>query len=298
MIDFLVKELILPILEFFHVLTGNYGWAIILLTVSVKILLMPLTIKQFRSMRDMQKVQPKLQEIQKKYKAKPEELNKKVMEFYKEHKVNPFAGCLPLLIQMPFLIALYSALYRPDYFKINFTPENSSLLGIQNMSTMGVSAPKTGMLHFDNIILIILFGITTFISQKMMTKSNDPMQRQMLYTMPLMITLTFVFFPVPSGVLLYLVISNSITIFQNIVLLQEGNAGLMAVKQTGQEPVILPEKKVKEDENDKKKLTLTKSQPVLKNNEEPKHKKKHFSSLNNSNPTPGKGSRHKKKKWN
>ena len=300
MIEFLVEQFILPILEYFYSLTQNYGWAIIFLTVVIKFLLMPLTVKQFRSMLAMQKVQPKLQEIQKKYKDKPEELNKKVMEFYKEHKVNPFGGCLPLIIQMPFLIALYSALWQPQNFNIKFTHENSSLFGINNMATMGIQQGQ--ILHWDNIILIGLFGITTFISQKMMTKSNDRMQKQMLYTMPLMITLTFVFFPVPSGVLVYLVVSNLITIAQNLILLKEKPLPVAAVAVAASNTILSEKEKVKEGQYGKKDLTISNGQEILKNDtsEEPqKHKKRRFSSLNNvSSSYPARGvSRHKKKKW-
>lgn len=299
MIDFLVQQLILPILEFFYSVTHNYGWAIIFLTAFFKLLLMPLTIKQFRSMRQMQRVQPKLQEIQKKYKDKPEELNKKVMEFYKEHKVNPFGGCLPLLLQMPILIALYTALWQPKKYNIEFTHANSSILGIDNMATMGIQ--QGNILHWDNIILIILFGITTFISQKMMTTSNDKMQKQMLYTMPLMITLTFVFFPVPSGVLLYLVVSNLITISQNLILLNEQNIQPVPVEIL-QQPVFPENKKIKEGKDGKKNLSISKSQEVLKNDtsEEPqKYKKRRLSSLNNVGiSSPGRGTyKNKKKRW-
>lgn len=214
MIEYLVDQLMLPILQFFHGMTGSYGWAIVCLTFVIKAALMPLTVSQFRSMLAMQKIQPRLKELQERYKGRPEELNKKLMELYKEHKVNPLGGCLPLLIQLPFLFALYSALVGEKFTKMLEAGGQPGWFFIEDLARVGVYA--NGAVHWDILILVILFGVTTFISQKMMMTGNDPMQRQMLYTMPIFITATFVIFPIPAGVLLYIVISNVITVGQNL----------------------------------------------------------------------------------
>ncbi|MGH7818756.1 MAG: membrane protein insertase YidC, partial [Candidatus Binatia bacterium] len=105
-----VAEPMLHALKFFHRLTGNYGIDIILLTIIIKVLFFPLTQKSFRSMQDLQKLQPELKKLQEKHKEDREQLNKEVMELSRRHKVNPLGGCLPMLLQMPIFIGLYNAL--------------------------------------------------------------------------------------------------------------------------------------------------------------------------------------------
>jgi YidC/Oxa1 family membrane protein insertase len=155
-----------------------------------------------------------MKELQAKYKDNPQELNQALMAFYQENKVNPFGGCLPLLIQMPFLIALYSTLISKQFTdKVG----HQGFLFIQDLTRVGFF--KDGVLFWDNIMMVVVFGITTFITQKMMmTDPNDPMQKQMLYMMPIMITVMFVFIPLPAGVLLYTVFSNFFTMGQYLVL--------------------------------------------------------------------------------
>ena len=243
-ISFLVHQMMLPILEKSYHLTGNYGWAIIFLTVLIRMLLLPLTMQSFYSTREMQKLQPKLKKIQEKYKNKPEELNKHMIELYKEHKVNPLGGCLPMLVQMPFLFALYGSLTSmefkfllakstsraflilPDlthlglYQKLH--PALQSL--VESLTTAGLSGPfpQPGELHIENIVLLALFTISTVVQQKMMmpapTPDADPrqvaVQKQMQVMMPIMITSMFVMIPLPTGIFLYLVVSNLIGIAQ------------------------------------------------------------------------------------
>ena len=108
-----VLQAILVSLNWFYSWTGDYGVAIILLTVAMRILLIPLTIKQTKSMYEMQEIQPKLKALQEKHKKDKEKLQEETLKFYKENKVNPFGGCLPLLIQMPVFIALFRVLGTP-----------------------------------------------------------------------------------------------------------------------------------------------------------------------------------------
>jgi YidC/Oxa1 family membrane protein insertase len=226
-IQFLVLDLMLPLLIICYQLTGNWGLAIIFLTLIIKGALMPFAFQGIKAQLEMQRVQPKLKEIQQKYKDKPEIMNKKMMEFYRDNRVNPLGGCMPILIQMPFFIALYST-----FLSAAFNTEaghNSSFLFIQDMTRIGIrnvdKLTHVSTYYYDNMLLIALFGLSTFISQKMMmTNPNDPTQKQMLYMMPIMITFMFTFIPVPSGCLLYLVVSNSFTIFQNIIVLRKKKA--------------------------------------------------------------------------
>lgn len=248
MIDFLVNDLMMPLLKLFFNMTGSWGWAIIFLTLAIKMALMPLTFKSIRASFEMQKLQPKLKEIQSRYKDKPEIYNKKIMELYQEHKVNPLGGCLPILLQMPFFIGLYSTFIGEEFNKL---AGKSDFLFIESLTRIGLSG-KEG-LYIDNVILVLLFGITMFVSQKMMmTNPNDPMQKQMLYMMPVMITIMFVIIPIPSGALLYIVISNIISIFQNIIVLnQKKSLGLdsKAVDKTIEVNSINLEKEEKNTDN-------------------------------------------------
>lgn len=213
-IDFLTHQLMIPILDQFYALTHSYGVAIILITLVIRGAIFPLSMKQYANMKAVQELQPKLKELQAKHKDNPQELNQAMMAFYQEHKVNPFGACLPLLIQMPFLIALYASL-NSEAFKLKVNHAGFGF--IQDLTQTALFA--NGIAHWDNIALVALFGVTTFITQKMMmTDPNDPMQKQMLYTMPLMITAMFVFVPLPSGVLLYTVVSNFFTLGQYLIL--------------------------------------------------------------------------------
>ena len=136
----------------------NYGLAIILFTIVIKLLLFPLTSMQIRSMRVMQELQPQLQEIQKKYKNDPQKSQQAMMELYQKHKVNPFSGCLPLLAQMPILYALFSALrnfFSPENHPAYVNMEHASFLWIPNLGQP------------DLYILPILAVIFTFLQQKL-----------------------------------------------------------------------------------------------------------------------------------
>lgn len=314
-------------------LVGGYGLAIILLTIIVRAAMWHLNVQQQRSMKMMQSLQPKMKAIQDRYQSNPQMLQQKMMEFYKEHKFNPMGGCLPLLIQMPIFILLYSALISPqfiqvagnqnflfikslattmratagisdngvlgvapgdkfilgntatiylpnetlknikitdptqaleiegelkpgedvtfvfslDHIKLKFSQleqiekadvvvtnsnirENEKLTFTRENGVLKATIPTVAVnktLHWDVIILILLFAITMFISQKVMmsmtkTESTDPtqqaLQKSMGTFMPLMIIATFVIIPIPAGVLLYLITSNIIQIIQTIII--------------------------------------------------------------------------------
>lgn len=314
-------------------IVGSYGWAIIVLTIIVRLCMWPLNVSQQRSMRMMQTLQPKLKAIQDRYKSNPQVMQQKLMEFYKEHKFNPMGGCMPLLIQMPIFILLYSALMSPQFIQMAgdapfmFVNRLDTTLrasaGISNDGVMGaskydkfilgktatvylpdetlenvkISKPTQALeiqgeltpgepidfkisldnlalkfsqlqniekadviitdmntketekvtferqgeilaasvpsievkqsFHYDVLLLIVLFGLTMFISQKVMmatsknAEAQDPtqaaIQKSMGTFMPIMIIATFVIIPIPAGVLLYLVTSNLIQIVQSVL---------------------------------------------------------------------------------
>lgn len=221
----------MPILTYFYGISHSYGVAIIMLTTIVRLAILPLNFKQAKVQQDMQRLQPKLKELQAKHKDNPQELNQAMMALYQEHKVNPLGGCLPLLIQMPFMIALYGTLIGT---KFQQEVGHQGFLFIRDLTQVGFyprwHAPAaldlsffnyltTGQVYWDSIIMIVLFAVTTFITQKlMMTDPNDPMQQQMLYTMPPMITFMFVMIPLPAGILLYSVFSNFFTLGQSLLI--------------------------------------------------------------------------------
>lgn len=177
----------------------NYGLTIILLTIIVKIVLYPLSAKQMRSMVIMQQLAPKVKEIQAKYKEKdPQKMQKKIMELYQQHKVNPMSGCLPLIVQLPILIALYRALLKFKYPD----PSHAGFLWISSLSQVG-----------DHLfILPILAGVTTYLQSKMTMTTSDPTQRIMLFTMPVFIA--YICITVPAGLALYWVVFNVMGIIQ------------------------------------------------------------------------------------
>ncbi len=177
------------IIEFFYGITHSYGIAIILLTVVIKLGLYPLTMKQINSMKEMAKIQPLIKELQQKYKNDPQELNKKTMELYKEHGVNPFGGCLPMLIQLPILWILFRVLNTYNFGHTKF-------LGLWDLSKPD-----------PYYILPILIVILSFLQQKVMSTGDDTSQnKMMLIMMPLFIG--YISLKLPTGVVLYWGISS------------------------------------------------------------------------------------------
>lgn len=175
---------------------GSYGLAIILLTIVIKMLLYPLTVKQVKSMRAMQELQPQVKKIQEKYKDKPQEMQMKIANLYKDAGVNPLAGCLPLLIQMPILMGMYYALYNFDYGEVAPT-----FLWLPSLSEP------------DPIyVLPVLSALTTFLQQKMTTTEMTQQMKIMMIIMPVFIG--WISLQFPSGLVLYWVTMNIVQIVQ------------------------------------------------------------------------------------
>lgn len=194
--------------KYFH----NYGVAIILLTVMIKIVFWPLTQKSYQSMQKMKKVQPKIAQIREKYKDDKEKLNKELMDVYRTHKVNPMGGCLPMILQIPVFFALYRMLYgavelrhEPFMWWINDLTAPDRL-------DVGFHIPYLGGLP----VLTILMGISMFIQQKMTPTSGDPRQEQIMLIMPVMFTVFFINFP--SGLVLYWLVNNVLSIAQQYMI--------------------------------------------------------------------------------
>jgi YidC/Oxa1 family membrane protein insertase len=176
----------------------NYGLAIIILTIAIKVILYPLTVKQVRSMKAMQDLSPKLKALQEKYKDNKEKLNAEVAKLYKESGVNPLAGCLPLLIQMPFLIAIFFAIREYNYVS------DPSFLWIKDLSQSTPSDPY--------YILPVLAAATTWISTKQ--TGTDPSQQNKMMQMFMPLFIGYITISFPAGLGLYWVVSNVVQIVQ------------------------------------------------------------------------------------
>jgi len=228
------------ILKFSYGFTHNYGISIILMTILIRLILYPLMQKQMVSMREMQKIQPLMKEVQERYKNNKEKLNQELMKLYKEHKVNPMGGCLPLLIQMPILILLFQVL-RVFEYKDKLGNIIGGFLWIPNQVEIilkdgvpkvvgGLAAPEQlirlgdkGIFGIQYLgIMPFLIGVSMFYQQKMTTAppttpgkeggSAEQTQKMMTIMMPLLIA--FMSFTLPSGLTLYWLVSTLLGIGQ------------------------------------------------------------------------------------
>jgi len=201
-----ISLLLLKLFKWFYKIIPNYGMAIILITLLTKGILLPFTQRSFTHMRAMQAVQPKITALREKHKDNPQELNRQMMRLYREHKVNPLGGCLPMLLQMPIFFALFGLLYTSiDLRGAVF------IWWIKDLSLPDTVGHLAG---FPINILPLLMGLTTVIQQKMTTV--DPRQAKMMLFMP--IFLTFIFYNFPSGLVLYWLVTNLLTIGQQYII--------------------------------------------------------------------------------
>jgi YidC/Oxa1 family membrane protein insertase len=202
----MLSQALLAALIYFKSVTGSYGIGIIILTVIVRAAVWWPTQKANNSMRKMQKIQPLVQELREKYKDNPQVMNQKVMALYKEHKVNPLGGCLPIFLQMPVFLALFCAFsgaveLRHESFlwcSDLCQPDNiGSILGIQ--------------IH---PLVLVMTGLMVF-QQKLTPSAADPAQQKMMMFMPLVMLLFF--YDMPSGLTLYWTVSQIISIIQLLI---------------------------------------------------------------------------------
>jgi YidC/Oxa1 family membrane protein insertase len=202
-----ISLLIIPAFKFLYRFIPNYGFVIIVFSILIKLVLHPLTKKSYQSMSEMQYLQPKMTELREKYKDDPQRINKEMMKLYKEHKINPLGGCIPMLLQMPVLFSLFIV------FRSTIQLRNQPfILWINDLSApdalhLGFQLPFIG----DNIhVLPILMGLTMIWQSKM--TMTDPKQKLMIYFMP--VFLIFIFYSLPSGLNLYYAIFNVLSMFQ------------------------------------------------------------------------------------
>lgn len=208
----------MPILRLMHWVhdrvVANYGVAIILLTVISKILFFPLTIMSMRSMKAMQALTPQINALRSKYKSDPQRLQRETMDLYRQHKVNPLGGCLPMVAQIPIFYALYLALsvsvdlQNAPFLCFGRMPTWLPLLAGQDLWICNLAG------HDPTYILPIFMGISMFVQQKMTPTTGDPRQAKMMLFMPFVFT--FMFLNVASGLVLYWFLSNVLQILQQM----------------------------------------------------------------------------------
>lgn len=203
------------LLNFFHKYVGNYGIAIILVTIMFKAIFWPITQKGMKSMKNMQKLQPKMVKLKEKYKDDPTRMNKEVMNLYKTYKVNPLGGCLPMVLQIPVFFSLYKVLllsielrHAPFMFWIND-------LSAPDRLWIGFDLPYLGGLP----VLTLLMGASMFLQQKLSPTTADPTQAKIMMFLP--VVFTFMFLNFASGLVLYWFINNLLSILQQVMINRE-----------------------------------------------------------------------------
>jgi YidC/Oxa1 family membrane protein insertase len=207
------EYVMIPLFKFLRMFIPNYGVVIIVFSIIIKIALHPLTRSSMVGMRKMQALTPMMNEIRAKYKDDPQKMNTQVMNLYKEYGVNPASGCLPLLLQMPILFALYSVFRSSiELRQANFVWWITDLSVPDSITKLPFTIPLFGMSEISG--LAVLMGITMFVQQKMTV--TDPRQKAMVYMMPIMMTL--IFNSLPSGLNLYYFVFNILSIGQQMLI--------------------------------------------------------------------------------
>ena len=255
------------ILTWIHGLTNSWGIAIIGITLLMRLAMHPLTKKQMDSMSKMQELRPRMKILQEKYADDKEMQSKKVMELYKEHKVNPASGCLPLLIQLPIFILLYNVLTRHGFPNATFLTihlDGSLLTTIANAINLvdpvtGLSIPKEQLgivmvvfsamtnlpllfanliIWLPNTVLLIVISFLTWYQQRL-SSSDNPQMAMMGWFMP--IFMTFICLSLPGGVLLYWGVSSLIGVVSQIFVMRKTSLEMQ------KKPVLLQEKPTHKD---------------------------------------------------
>lgn len=202
-------------IRFFETILGNYGLAIIVLTLLIKALFLPLTKASFVSMRAMQDLQPEMKALRERIKD-PQQLNQELLGLYKKRGVNPMGGCFPVLIQIPVFLGLYNALLNS--IELRHAP---FALWIQDLS----SPEKLVVFGIPIPVMILLMGASMFLQQMTTPPVGDPAQRKMMMWMPVIFTVMFVIFPFPAGLVLYWLVNNIISITQQVYLRRDSKQG-------------------------------------------------------------------------
>ncbi len=256
-----IAEVFSVLISFIYGYIPNFGVAIIIMTLMVKLVTFPLNNKQIKSAKKMQVLQPEMKKIQQKYKDDKEKQNKAVQEFMKENNMNPLAGCLPLLVQFPVLIGVFRLLREPDLF-LDMDVVNPYLFQqaeVINLLHMPISSLSVESFIADIGILYIfplIAGATTYIYSKM-SMPADSSQKMLMYMMPVMITVFSFQFPV--GLVIYWVMNNVFSIGQHKLIV-----GMDKVKEEVKEEIKLEGKEDKKGKPEKVPLKKEKAASAKK----------------------------------
>lgn len=227
---FFLTRPIFWLVEFFYGFLGNFGLAILALTLTVRLIMFPLANKSYESMSKMRNLQPKMEEIKKKHPDEPQKQQQELMALYQKEKINPLAGCLPLLLQIPVFYAVYKMLFvtiemrhQPFFGWIQdlSAPDPTTIWNLFGLIPWDPSsAPLVGGLlggTFALSVLAIFYGLTMWLQMSMSPQAPDPMQRRIFQLMP--IVFTFIMATFPAGLLIYWAWSNILTIFQQYIIM-------------------------------------------------------------------------------
>jgi len=205
---FVAKPLLVA-LRLIHSVVGNYGWAIILLTVAVRLLFYPVNKKQIEAMKGMQAIQPEVKKLQERYQNDREKMNVEMMELYRRHKVNPLSGCLPMLVQLPVFIGLYNVLLQS--IELRHAPFIGWMHDLSRPDRLGSLAIP--FVEPSGIpVMTLLMGASMVLQQMMTPSTADPTQQRVMMIMPVIFTVMFVNFP--AGLVLYWLSNNVLSIAQ------------------------------------------------------------------------------------
>ena len=241
-----IREAMGFVLAFFYSIVPNAGFAIIMLTVCVRLILFPLTAKQAKSMIAMQRAQPEIKKLQAKYKNDKQKLNEEMMKFYKENSINPLGGCLPLLAQTPVFIALYQTLRNIQHF----IPQSSSMYADicsgphckvvnldffgMNLQTAAGQAPKGFGNALPYYVLVGLVVISAFLQQRQTMRGQTQVNPQMQIIGKVMpVIFGFISINIPAGVVLYFLTSNLWQIGQQEVVYRTIGTAAGPIKKKG-----------------------------------------------------------------
>jgi YidC/Oxa1 family membrane protein insertase len=191
------------LLDKYHVIFANWGWAIVFVTVTIKLLFFKLSASSYRSMANMRKLQPKLKELKDRLGEDKQQFNVAMMELYRKEKVNPLGGCLPVVVQIPVFISLYWVLVEAVELR-----QAPFIFWLQDLSAKD-----------PLFILPVIYGVSMFIQQRLNPQPQDPIQAKVMQYFPLMFTVFFAFFP--SGLVLYWVVNNMLSILQQWVITRQ-----------------------------------------------------------------------------
>ncbi len=209
--DFIARPC-LWFMNFIYRFIPNYGVAIIILTIVTRLAFWPLAGKSYKSMSEMRKLQPLMQEIREKYKNDKARMNQEIMGLYRTYKINPMGGCLPMLIQLPVFFALYQMLYQAIELRhAPFIGWINDLAAPDRLFNFGFSIPLM-QAPYGIPVLTLIMGASMFLQQKMSPPPGDPAQARMMMLLPLVFT--FIFINFPSGLVLYWLVSNIVSIAQ------------------------------------------------------------------------------------